>query len=96
LPKGHKAPIIIILVWRAENAGEIVEVVAQGGALEDLSKQGEHPMPASDEYRKIAEEYYRLAREAKTETDRLALLALAQNWLEAASRENDSVPTTPL
>lgn len=53
-------------------------------------------MPASDEYRKIAEEYYRLAREAKTETDRLALLALAQNWLEAASRENDSVPTTPL
>ena len=28
-------------------------------------------MPTSDEYRKVAEEYYRLAREAKTETDRL-------------------------
>lgn len=44
-------------------------------------------MPTSDEYRKIAEEYYRLAREAKTETDRVALLDLAQTWLEAASRE---------
>jgi hypothetical protein len=31
-------------------------------------------MPTSDEYRKIADEYYRLAREAKTEADRLSLL----------------------
>ena len=53
-------------------------------------------MPASDEYRKIAEEYYRLAREAKTETDRLALLALAQTWLEAASREESTVFTASL
>jgi hypothetical protein len=45
-------------------------------------------MPTSDEYRKIAEEYYRVAREAKTETDRLALLDLAETWLEAASRED--------
>lgn len=30
---------------------------------------------------------YRLAREAKTETDRVALLDLAQTWLEVASRE---------
>jgi hypothetical protein len=30
---------------------------------------------------------YRLAREAKTETDRLASLDLAESWLEAASRE---------
>jgi hypothetical protein len=45
-------------------------------------------MPASDEYRKIADEYYRLAGEAKTETDRLALLELAKHWLDAASRED--------
>jgi hypothetical protein len=49
-------------------------------------------MPTSDEYRKVAEEYYRLAREAKTETDRLALLDLAQSWLEAASRRNEMTP----
>jgi hypothetical protein len=35
-----------------------------------------------------AETYYRLAREAKTEADRLALLDLAKSWLEAASRED--------
>ena len=45
-------------------------------------------MPTPDEYRKIAETYYRLAREAKSEADRLALLDLAKNWLEAASRED--------
>jgi len=44
-------------------------------------------MPTPDEYRKIAETYYRLAREAETEADRLALLDLAKSWLEAASRE---------
>lgn len=46
-------------------------------------------MSTSDEYRKIADEYYRLAREAKTESDRLALLDLAHTWLEAASREGE-------
>ena len=40
-----------------------------------------------DEYREIADTYYRLAREAKTE-DRLALLDLAQSWLAVASRED--------
>ena len=45
-------------------------------------------MPTPDEYRKIAETYDRLAREAKTEVDRLALLNLAKSWLEAASRED--------
>jgi hypothetical protein len=45
-------------------------------------------MPTPDEYRKIAETCYRLAREAKTEADRLALLDLAKGWLEAASRED--------
>ena len=46
-------------------------------------------MSTSDEYRKIADEYYRLAREAKTESDRLALLDLAYTWLEAAFRESE-------
>jgi hypothetical protein len=46
-------------------------------------------MPADSDYLKMAEECYRLAREAKTETDRLALLDLARTWIEAASREQD-------
>ena len=49
-------------------------------------------MPISDEYRKIAEEYYRLAREAKTETDRLALLELAETWQQVASRQDEMTP----
>ena len=46
-------------------------------------------MPTSDEYRKTADDCYRLAREAKTETDRLALLDLAGTWLETASRQDE-------
>jgi hypothetical protein len=49
-------------------------------------------MPTSDEYRATAEECYRLAREAKNETDRLACLDLAQTWLEAASRQEQMTP----
>ena len=46
-------------------------------------------MPTPEEYRKTAESYYRLAREAKTDADRLALLQLAERWLEIASREDN-------
>ena len=49
-------------------------------------------MSTSEEYRKIAEEYDRLALEAKTETDRLALLGLAENWFENASRQDEMSP----
>jgi len=49
-------------------------------------------MPTSHEYEKMAEECYRLASEAKTETDRLACLDLARTWLEAATRENEMTP----
>jgi hypothetical protein len=49
-------------------------------------------MSTSEEYRKIAEEYDRLAREAKTETDRLALLGLAESWFENASRQDEMSP----
>jgi hypothetical protein len=53
-------------------------------------------MTTSDEYRKIAERYNQLALEAKTETDRLALLDLARTWLEAASRQDSVTPGEPL
>jgi hypothetical protein len=46
-------------------------------------------MSTSEEYRKIAEDYERLAREAKTETDRLALLDLAETWFETASHHDE-------
>jgi hypothetical protein len=49
-------------------------------------------MATSDEYRKVAEEYDRLAREAKTEADRLALLNLAETWFDTASRQDDMTP----
>jgi hypothetical protein len=49
-------------------------------------------MRTSDEYRKIAEEYVRLASEAKTETDRLALLDLARTWFDTASRQAEMSP----
>ena len=49
-------------------------------------------MPTSNEYRQTAEECYRLANEAKTETDRLACLDLARTWLEATSRQDEKTP----
>ena len=53
-------------------------------------------MPTSDEYSKLAEECFRLAREAKNETDRMACLDLAQKWLEQAGNEERlESPETP-
>jgi hypothetical protein len=49
-------------------------------------------MPTANEYLRLAEECYRLAKEAKTETDRLACLDLAQQWIEAASLQQDETP----
>jgi len=46
-------------------------------------------MATSNEYSKLAEKCFRLAREAKTEKDRLACLDLAQKWLET-SRQNET------
>jgi hypothetical protein len=46
-------------------------------------------MPTVNEYLRMAEDCYRLAREAKTETDRLACLDLARTWIEAASQQQD-------
>jgi hypothetical protein len=44
-------------------------------------------MPKADEYRKIADEYCRLAGEAKTDIDRVNLLERARAWLDVASQE---------
>jgi hypothetical protein len=49
-------------------------------------------MPTVNEYLKMAEECYLLAKEAKTETDRLACLELARTWIEAANRQQDEAP----
>jgi hypothetical protein len=51
-------------------------------------------MPTSNKVGK-AEECYRLANEAKTETDRLAYLDLACTWLEAASRQDEMTREQP-
>jgi hypothetical protein len=47
-------------------------------------------MATSNEYSKRAEKCFRLAREAKTETDRLSCLDLAQKWLEASLRQSET------
>jgi hypothetical protein len=49
-------------------------------------------MPTSSEYREKAEKCYRLASEAKTETDRVACLDLARTWLEASSHQPEMTP----
>jgi len=49
-------------------------------------------MATSNEYREKAEQCFRLASEAKTETDRVACLDLARTWLEASSRQAEMTP----
>ncbi len=49
-------------------------------------------MPTSEEYRQTAEEYVRLAGEAKTEADRVACLDVAHSWLEAAANQEAMTP----
>jgi hypothetical protein len=54
-------------------------------------------MPTANDYMKMAEECYRLAKEAKTDNDRQALLDLARTWIEAASQADsaDEPPAHP-
>jgi hypothetical protein len=52
-------------------------------------------MPTANEYLKMAEECYRLANEAKSESDRLACLDLARTWIEAASQQDSAPPPMP-
>ena len=41
-------------------------------------------MAAAEEYRHIAEEFFRLAREAKTEEERTRFFNMALSWSQAA------------
>jgi len=54
-------------------------------------------MPTANDYLRMAEECYRLAKEAKTDNDRQALLDLARDWIEAASQQSsaDEPPAHP-
>ena len=45
-------------------------------------------MPKPDEYRTMADECLRSAREAQTKEERLLYLNLARVWLEFASRQD--------
>jgi hypothetical protein len=51
-------------------------------------------MKTAAEYRMMAEECFKWAREAKTKENRAELRQLAQVWLDAASKLEDQ-PTTP-
>lgn len=54
-------------------------------------------MSTANDYLKMAEECYRLAKEAKTDNDRQACLDLARTWIEAASQQDaaDVPPARP-
>jgi hypothetical protein len=45
-------------------------------------------MSTAEEYRHIAEEFFRLAREAKTEEERVAFVNMALSWSQAAAPED--------
>jgi Lon protease-like protein len=48
-------------------------------------------MSTPDDYRAMAEEYFRWARQAQTEDKRQAYLDVARTWLEAASGQDCGV-----
>ncbi len=50
-------------------------------------------MKTAAEYRAMAEECFKWAREAKVEEVRMPLLGLGQIWLDAASKLEDHPPT---
>ncbi len=50
-----------------------------------------HVMTAAEEYRRIAEEFIRLAREAKTEDEQKAFLEMATTWSQRAAQEDGNL-----
>jgi hypothetical protein len=48
-------------------------------------------MSAADEYRRIAEQFLRLAREAKTEEEHKAFLEMATTWSQRAAQEDGNI-----
>ncbi len=57
---------------------------------------GGDAMPKPDEYRTMAEECLRSAREAQTNEERQLYLNLARVWLEFASRQDAEAPSSRL
>jgi hypothetical protein len=57
-----------------------------------LRQQAENIMSTSDDYRAMAEECFRWARQALTEDKRQAYLDVARTWLEAASSQECGPP----
>ena len=51
----------------------------------------ERVMSAAEEYRRIAEQLLRLAREAKTEAEQKAFLDMATTWSQRAAQEDGSL-----
>ena len=58
---------------------------------------GAHPlthgrvMSAAEEYRRIAEQFIRLAREAKTDEEQRAFLEMATTWSQRAAQEDGNL-----
>jgi hypothetical protein len=50
-------------------------------------------MKTAAEYRTMAEECFKWAREAKTKENRVELRQLAQIWIDAASKLEEQPPT---
>ena len=48
-------------------------------------------MSAAEEYRRVAEEFIRLAREAKTEDEQKAFLEMATAWSQRAAQEDGNL-----
>ena len=48
-------------------------------------------MTTAEEHRHIAEEFFRMAREAKTEEERKRFFDMALSWSEAAARATSSI-----
>ncbi len=58
-----------------------------GRTLAVTAKQAEAVMSTPDDYRAMAEECFRRAREAESDRERQGYLELARTWLEAASTD---------
>jgi len=64
-----------------------------GKPARELRREAHLPMKTATEYRTMAEECFRWAREAKAKEVRVSLVQLAQVWLDAASKL-DGLPAT--
>jgi hypothetical protein len=75
-------------IIRLAKGGEVDRDRLRSSALSGFARviKKTLPMSTSDDYRAMAEECFKKAREAQTERDRKDYLELASTWLESASR----------